>query len=132
MQPVPAASAVDGTDALLTARQITVGREGSGMLTIRNGARVETTLQAPPIGNSFGLSVGTEVGSTGTINVTSGGQLLVTGNDLRVGEGGTGALFINNGGVTAGRDVVIGAAASGKGDVQSATAAPRVAAGQHR
>lgn len=109
---------VDDAGSLLTARQLLVGREGVGYLTVTKGARVETTLAAPPVGNSFAMSIGNAAGSVGTVNVVSGGELLVRDNELRVGEAGKGALFVNSGSVNVGRNLVIGAAGTGEGKVE--------------
>ncbi len=109
---------VEGAGSLLSARQMLVGREGSGVLTIGNGGRVETTRVATPAAGEFGLSIGSEAGSIGLVNVVAGGQLAVTDNYLLVGQAGNGTLNIDSGSVDAGRGLRTGTASGGDGTVR--------------
>uniref|UniRef100_UPI0028A235EF autotransporter outer membrane beta-barrel domain-containing protein n=1 Tax=Stenotrophomonas sp. TaxID=69392 RepID=UPI0028A235EF len=109
---------VEGAGSLLSARQMLVGREGSGVLTIGNGGRVETTRVATPAAGEFGLSIGSEAGSIGLVNIVAGGQLAVTDNYLLVGQAGNGTLNIDSGSVDAGRGLRTGTASGGDGTVR--------------
>jgi len=108
---------VEGAGSSLSARQLLVGREGAGLLDIVNGGRVEVTQPWPLAGTSFGMSIGTAAGGLGVVNVNTGGELVVTDNELRVGEAGTGTLNIDNGTVSVGRNLVLGAAQNAEGTV---------------
>lgn len=109
---------VEGAGSLLSARQMLVGREGSAVLTIGNGGRVETTKVATPAAGEFGLAIGSEAGSIGLVNVVAGGQLAVTDNYLLVGQAGNGTLNIDGGAVDAGRGLRTGTASGGDGTVR--------------
>lgn len=97
---------VRGADSSLTARQLLVGRQGTGTLDI-DGGRVATTM-AYSVVNNFGLSVGSDTAGSGAINVSNGGELLVTDNNLLVGQGGQGSLTIDGGRVMADRGIYVG------------------------
>lgn len=109
---------VDGAGSALTARQMRVGGAGAGVLTISNGGRVETTMVATPAADQFGMGIGAEAGSIGLVNVTSGGQLVVSDNYLLVGQAGEGTLNIDNGAVDAGRGLRAGTASGGDGSIR--------------
>jgi T5SS/PEP-CTERM-associated repeat protein len=106
------------TGSTLTTRQLLVGRQGNAALTLANGGRVETTLAANPPALSFGASLGVEQGSVGTVGVYSGSELVITGNELRVGEAGTGNLTVDDATVTATTAVTLGSQDGGKGTVR--------------
>ncbi|MBI1262019.1 MAG: autotransporter domain-containing protein [Rhizobiales bacterium] len=84
-------ASVTGTGSSLTASNgVDIGRFGTGTLNILDGATVTA-------GNdSF---IGDRVGSDGTMNVSDDGSSFDTGSsDLFVGNEGTGALNVTNGG----------------------------------
>ena len=109
---------VDGTGSVLSARQMLVGREGAGVLSIGNGGRVETNMVASMATDEFGMGIGAGVGSNGLVNVTSGGQLAILGNFLLVGQAGDGTLNIDNGVVDVDRALRAGTASGGDGTIR--------------
>ena len=97
---------IDFGDITVTAR---VGRVTSGALTINGGSVSAGVITVGGLTNSSGLlglnggllqvasflSVGRSLGTTGLMSV-AGGQLLVTNNDTRVGDEGTGQMILSN------------------------------------
>lgn len=91
---------VSGTGSTVTvggdSAAVVVGGNGTGTLAVTEGARLST----------LDLSVGYTAGSTGTMVVTSGGSVRLSGTDSRNGEGaqagigqaGTGSLTMTGGG----------------------------------
>ena len=69
------------------ARNLTVGANGTGMLTIQNGGTLT---------DQFG-TIGNLPGGLGTVTVTGPGASWTNVNDLVVGGQGTGTLIIQNG-----------------------------------
>ncbi|MBJ7517176.1 MAG: autotransporter outer membrane beta-barrel domain-containing protein, partial [Stenotrophomonas sp.] len=98
---------VSGAGSSLTARQLLVGRQGTGTLDI-DGGRVASTM-AYTVVNNFGISLGSDTAGSGTINVRNGGELIVTDNNLLVGQVGQGRLNVDGGRVEAGRGIYVGA-----------------------
>lgn len=98
---------VSGAGSSLTARQLLVGRQGTGTLDI-DGGRVASTM-AYTVVNNFGVSLGSDTAGSGTINVRNGGELIVTDNNLLVGQVGQGRLNVDGGRVEAGRGIYVGA-----------------------
>ncbi|WP_235501713.1 autotransporter outer membrane beta-barrel domain-containing protein [Trabulsiella odontotermitis] len=90
---------IDGTDALLNTAAITVGASGQGTLTITDGGVVNST---------GGGILGNVAGSTGDVDVSTGGQWNLindsgVGQNLFVGGSGEGTLNIHaDSSVTAG------------------------------
>jgi T5SS/PEP-CTERM-associated repeat protein len=72
-----------------------VGRTGTGTLTIQNGGAVSDSSGVA----AFGSSIATTVGSIGTVTVTGAGSTWTDVVHIIVGDGGTGTLTIQNGGV---------------------------------
>lgn len=89
---------------------LSIGNAGTGVLTVSNGGAV----------SSIGASVGDLAGSNGTLAVTGAGSTLTTagvGNQVIVGNYGTGALQISNGGVVSDANGIIGQNTGGVGTV---------------
>ncbi|UFZ06599.1 autotransporter domain-containing protein [Bradyrhizobium ontarionense] len=79
---------VDGAGSRWTSSgNLGIGSQGSGTLTIRNGAAVS---------NAFG-SLAIQPGSTGTVTVDGTGSTWTNSADIHVGYGGTGTLTVRNG-----------------------------------
>jgi T5SS/PEP-CTERM-associated repeat protein len=90
---------VTGTGSQLrVGRQINVGNDGSGVLTITNGAVASTY---GPITTAFDglVFVGTFPGSSGELNVTGAGSQLNAASMIAVGREGEGGMNISAGGV---------------------------------
>lgn len=98
-----------GSSVTLTSQYLAVGEIGQGTLDITNGASV--------MGNaSSDTNIGLVSGSTGTVTVDGAGSLLYAGDDLSIGDRGTGTLNITNGGtVTADGGVSLGNPSLGDG-----------------
>ncbi|CCD92571.1 Outer membrane autotransporter barrel [Bradyrhizobium sp. ORS 375] len=80
---------VDGTGSRwISSGNLGIGYQGSGAVTIRNGAAVS---------NVFG-SLAVQAGSTGTMTVDGTGSTWTNSADVHVGYGGNGALTVSNGG----------------------------------
>lgn len=83
---------VDGAGSTWAVSQLlTVGSAGTGGLTVSNGGAVSST----------GASVGDLAGSNGTLTVTGAGSTLTSagvGNQVLIGNSGTGSLQIASGG----------------------------------
>ncbi|MGJ4887057.1 autotransporter domain-containing protein [Bradyrhizobium sp. HKCCYLRH3099] len=80
---------VDGTGSRwISTGNLGIGYQGSGAVTIRNGAAVS---------NVFG-SLAVQANSTGNVTVDGTGSTWTNSADLHVGYGGSGALTISNGG----------------------------------
>jgi T5SS/PEP-CTERM-associated repeat protein len=82
----PNATVIDVPGAL--ARNLTVGANGTGMLTIQAGGTLS---------NQFG-TIGDLPGGVGTVMVTGAGSSWTNVNDVVVGGLGTGTLIIQDGG----------------------------------
>ncbi len=104
-----------GTGTKLGAAAIDVGRAGTGTLNISAGATVETT----GTGGGFGVRVGGvssgQDQAIGTVNVASGGKLIVNGNNLLLGDQGRAVLTVADAGevTVSGGNVVMGGSAAG-------------------
>ena len=90
-----------------------IGRNGTGVVTVRNGARVQILADEALSSGGPGLILGRDAASSGTLNITGTGSVVqvsaVSGvpggganeafNPLvRIGRDGSGTLNINNGG----------------------------------
>ncbi|SHO67718.1 autotransporter-associated beta strand repeat-containing protein/T5SS/PEP-CTERM-associated repeat-containing protein, partial [Pseudoxanthobacter soli DSM 19599] len=81
---------VSGSGSQMNAGSFTVGRYGSGSLTVSDGGLVTS-------GSGY---LGSEAGSTGTATVTGSGSIWNLGNSsLNVGRSGSGTLLVSAGGV---------------------------------
>ncbi|APP79507.1 transporter [Xanthomonas hortorum pv. gardneri] len=99
---------VTGAGSALTARNIRVGRGGTGTMEITNGGTVTTTRPYSVV-NDYGMSLGDGTNGAGTVNISNGGTLAITDNFLLVGMVRDGTLNIGNGGtVNADRGVHLG------------------------
>ncbi|MCC8606238.1 autotransporter domain-containing protein [Xanthomonas vesicatoria] len=99
---------VTGAGSALTAREIRVGRGGTGTMDITNGGTVTTTRPYSVV-NNYGMSLGDGTNGAGTVNVSNGGTLAIADNLLLVGMVRDGTLNIGNGGtVNADRGVHLG------------------------
>ncbi|WP_165789438.1 autotransporter-associated beta strand repeat-containing protein, partial [Billgrantia endophytica] len=104
----------EGSEWINEGSQFTVGREGSGELTIADGGHVSS-----PVFSYIGMA-----GGTGTVTVTGTGSTWA-GNELGVGRTGTGELTIADGGAVTGKYMGIGADGTlniGAGTGEDATA----------
>jgi T5SS/PEP-CTERM-associated repeat protein/autotransporter-associated beta strand protein len=82
---------VDGAGSTLTSSdQLVVGFQGTGSLTIANGGTVSAPQQ---------VAIAGFAGSSGMVTVDGAGSTLTIGDQLVVGNGGTGSLTIANGGL---------------------------------
>ena len=98
-------SILEGSDGALV-----VGNEGSGALTIENGADV----------GAGRAVIGDHAGSQGTVTVSGSGSILTTDgtdNEVRVGNEGTGTLEVLDGGYFRTLRVVIGDGVGSQGTV---------------
>ena len=108
---------VDGTGSTLTvgAGGLSVGDAGQASLTVSDGATLDVT------DATFGLVIGTNEGSTGTVDITGDGSTLNSDGPIIVGESGTGTLKIEDGGtITAFSDdayISVGSVEGGNGTV---------------
>ncbi|WP_448885029.1 autotransporter outer membrane beta-barrel domain-containing protein [Citrobacter telavivensis] len=104
---------VSGVDAALNTTALTVGSYGQGLLTIANNGVVNST--------GAGL-VGSIANSTGTANVSSGGQWNLINNgvaqNLTVGNNGTGTLNVSPDGMVSAGATAIGGTTTGVGAVK--------------
>ncbi|HFQ8225505.1 TPA: autotransporter outer membrane beta-barrel domain-containing protein [Citrobacter freundii] len=104
---------VSGVDAALNTTALTVGSYGQGLLTIANNGVVNST--------GAGL-VGSIANSTGTANVSSGGQWNLINNgvaqNLTVGNNGTGTLNVSTDGRVSAGTTAIGGTTTGVGAVK--------------
>ncbi|HHG9496587.1 TPA: autotransporter outer membrane beta-barrel domain-containing protein [Citrobacter farmeri] len=104
---------VSGVDAALNTTALTVGSYGQGLLTIANNGVVNST--------GAGL-VGSIANSTGTANVSSGGQWNLINNgvaqNLTVGNNGTGTLNVSTDGMVSAGTTAIGGTTTGVGAVK--------------
>lgn len=83
---------------------VIVGYSSNGTLTINSGATV----------TNVNGDIGYEVGSTGTVTVTGEGSTWTNSGYLVIGNGGAGALIIENGGaVSSGTDTYVGFGGTG-------------------
>ena len=91
---------------------IRVGFRGQGTLNIQNGGLVSV---------NDDVRVGDRNGSIGVVNVAGTNDAFnstwMVGDDLRVGDGGTGTLNINSGGLVSSDDALIGIGGSAIGTV---------------
>ncbi len=95
-----------------TSRELVVGAQGTGTLSVRDGGRVSTSLRD--------IVVGELAGSVGMVTVEGAGTTLHSGDDLVVGRYGTGTLIQEGGNVSAtgfSDDTYIGEYAGGSGTV---------------
>lgn len=108
---------VDGTGARWNnVNNLFIGGEGTGELTISNGATVSLT-SSSSISNSL-AAIGRYAGSSGAVTVTgTGSQWIVDYGSLYVGHQGEGSLTITDGGVVTSNNGTIGSAAGSTGTV---------------
>ncbi|WP_238601239.1 autotransporter domain-containing protein [Xanthomonas arboricola] len=100
---------VSGAGSALTARNMRVGRSGTGTLDITDGGTVTTTRPYAVV-NPYGMSIGNDTTGVGTVNVNNSGVLTTTDNFLVIGNDGKGTLNVGSGGkVNADRGVLLGA-----------------------
>ena len=100
--------AVDGIDSAWNSPCLYVGARGQGTLRITNGGTVYSTR----------IYIGQEASSGGIVEVEGYGSTLdMDYKTLYIGDEGTGALLINNGGTVKGGDVYIGNIADSSGIV---------------
>ena len=100
---------VTGSGSTYTSQSIRVGSSGTGTLNIADSAVVTVTNNQ----NSF---VGTNAGSTGTLNVNSGATLNLA--KIYVGNSGTGTMTVSGSSdVTSSSQLIIGSASDGTGTV---------------
>ncbi len=91
---------VTGEGSAWSGSRLWVGREGTGVLRIEDGARVS---------NSFIVHIGDAPGAIGTVTVTGEGSTWTVGSTLRIGLQGTGTLTIAAGGeVSSSANAVLG------------------------
>ncbi|WP_369719614.1 autotransporter domain-containing protein [Bradyrhizobium sp. LLZ17] len=81
---------VDGVGSALSAGTLAAGMDGIGQLTVSNGGQVSS---------SGGAYLGYYGGSSGTASVDGAGSTWINTGVLTVGNAGTGALTITNGGL---------------------------------
>jgi T5SS/PEP-CTERM-associated repeat protein len=81
---------ITGNGSTWNSRNLTVGRDGSGNLTISAGGTVNTSLSG---------TVGDNPGSTGTVEVIGAGSGWNVSSILTVGDRGSGSLTIADGGL---------------------------------
>ena len=85
---------ISGAGSTFTSNnQLWVGELGSGALTVKNGGALITSSPA-----GFSNTIGTFAGSSGMVTVTGAGSTWTNSNTLHVGNSGSGALTIANGG----------------------------------
>ncbi len=83
-------SFVSGTNSLLKSlTTLSVGRQGTGTITISSGGKVES------LGSTV---IGELAGSTGSVAVLGSGSRLDVGSSLTIGSAGTGSLDVQSGG----------------------------------
>lgn len=92
--------------ALTLSGSLIAGNSGSGTLVIADSATAQSAT----------ATIGSQIGSTGSATVTSGGQWTVT-NTLSVGEAGTGTLTISGGGKVSSAQENVGNLAGSRGTV---------------
>jgi T5SS/PEP-CTERM-associated repeat protein len=95
---------VDGDGSTAGLAGITVGNEGTGLVSLTTGGALSTD----------GLTIGAEDGSMGTVTVADTESSLDVGGDLVVGGSGTGVLT-DDGPLTVDGTITIGAESSGTG-----------------
>jgi T5SS/PEP-CTERM-associated repeat protein len=98
---------MDGATSTVTNSGFSIGRDGTGTLTINDGSLTC---------NNDNAWVGYSTGSTGTFNI-NGGTTNVTGGgrDLTIGRNGTGNLIMTDGTLTIADDLIFGSTAAGDG-----------------
>ena len=105
---------VDGTGSSLhSAGPMDIGLSGTGTLTISNGGQVTGGLAT---GNSY-FNIATNSGSNGRVEVNGTGSSLNIVNRINVGNSGSGALTVSNGGAVAGTALYVGNSAAAVGTV---------------
>ncbi len=84
---------VDGTDStyLGSGTQVTVGEEGAGTMTVRNGGELAVD----------SIFVGNVAGSSGTLNVDGTGSVVTTAQGVTVASSGNAVVNVTNGGLMA-------------------------------
>ncbi|MCX5514337.1 autotransporter outer membrane beta-barrel domain-containing protein [Kaistia algarum] len=99
---------VDGAGTLVTAnKDLTVGNEGTGFLTVSSGATVDTQ----------NLTAASLAGSQGTVLVTGADSLLEVQGALVLGGAGTASLRIEGSGTLSSLASTLGSEAGGSGTV---------------
>lgn len=101
----------DAGSSLTVNNQIIVGGEGNGRLTIQEGTQVEQ------LGSSQPLIVGEAATSQAIVMISGAGASLTTASALRVGDRGTAAVNIFDGGSLTNMSAVVGNQSGGDGTV---------------
>ncbi|RZL42483.1 MAG: autotransporter domain-containing protein [Variovorax sp.] len=117
--------------AMSVAGDIGVGEDGTGELSIQDGASVVTGASATSYGD---LYIGENKDGSGTVLVQgqSGGvgSTLTVKGQITVGSSGNGAMTVSNGGVAnAGDSIFVGASTGGTGALTVADAGSRLTTG---
>jgi len=81
---------VTGSD--FTQRQLILGNRGAGTLNVINGADVNV------LGGNSTVTLGRHAEGVGVVNINGAGSMMTTGNQLWIGENGSGTLTVQNGG----------------------------------
>lgn len=104
--------AVQGPHAVVNGGNLpmSVGQDGTGVLTIRNGAVVSVG-NGDPLIYPWALVIGNHLSSNGTVEVSQG-SLLAHGQVI-VGRKSIGSLNVNEGGLVVAEDMAIGWAPDG-------------------
>ena len=89
---------------------LNIGNLGSGILTIANGGTVNS-------GTTSGTILGASIGSTGSANVDGADSAWIVGNNLTVGNSGSGTLAITNGAKVTAASGSLGSTVTGKGNL---------------
>ena len=84
---------VSGSGSKWAMRDLVVGGQGAGVLSISGGGSVDVTG-----GSTFGTSIGDQIGGSGAVSVDGSGSRFRTGAgmQLKVGNFGTGQLQVTN------------------------------------
>ena len=91
---------VTGTDTSLI--ELIVGRAGTGTLNVTGGADVTVTAMG---GN---ITVGRDIGSMGTVNLSGAGSTIATSGIFRIGLNGEAALHVSGGATVSATVLAIG------------------------
>lgn len=98
---------MDGATSTMTNAGFSIGRDGTGTLTIKDGSITC---------NNDNAWVGYNTGSAGTFNINGGTTSIIGGGkDLTLGRNGTGNLIMTDGSLTIPDDLIFGSTAAGDG-----------------
>lgn len=101
---------ISGTDSQwINSRSLYVGYRGAGELTIASGGSVFSEF--------FWTSIGSGVGSSGTVTVTGAGSQWIHNDSIFVGDAGTGTMIIEAGGSLSSHSAWIGSLEGSTGSV---------------